>query len=44
MVTTLAQYGRDVGLIPTLRTIFPIFITSHDIDTGRYDQDPVQVM
>ena len=29
MVTTLAQSARDVDLIPTLGTLFPIFVTQH---------------
>ena len=28
MVSPLAQNAKDVGLIPTLGTLFPIFITS----------------
>ena len=30
MVSTLAQNARKVGSIPTLGTIFPIFITHYD--------------
>ena len=34
MVSTLIQYAREVHLIPTLGTIFPIFIR---LTTATYD-------
>ena len=40
MVSTLAQNAIDVGSIPTLSAIFPIFTTIHNI--GCNDYDPVQ--
>ena len=37
MVSTLAWNARDVGLVPALGTIFPIFITAMN---WCCDQDP----
>ena len=31
MVITMARNAKDVGSIPALGSIFPIFITAHDI-------------
>ena len=40
MISTLVQNARNVGLNPSLGTIFPIFRHIHDVDCN--DHDPVQ--
>ena len=43
MVSTQVRNARDVGSIPALGAIFPIFITPHNTTNAEYEFDKLLV-